>query len=127
MSSTLYHFGIKGMKWGIRRYQNKDGSLTAEGRQRYNDDYKRAHTGKKVSEMSDAELRTINNRLQMERQYANLTKKTSKGKQIVNQIVGIAGTISTIAGAYQTYKKYGTQAIEAIGDLVIDELKTKGI
>ena len=31
----LAHFGILGQKWGIRRYQNKDGSLTAAGRKRY--------------------------------------------------------------------------------------------
>lgn len=31
----LYHSGVKGMKWGVRRYQNKDGSLTALGRKRY--------------------------------------------------------------------------------------------
>lgn len=31
----LEHFGIKGMKWGIRRYQNPDGTLTALGKQRY--------------------------------------------------------------------------------------------
>lgn len=31
----LYHHGIKGQKWGVRRYQNEDGSLTAEGRSRY--------------------------------------------------------------------------------------------
>lgn len=30
----LYHWGIKGMKWGVRRYQNKDGSLTNAGKQR---------------------------------------------------------------------------------------------
>ena len=36
-SEELYHHGIKGQKWGRRRYQNKDGSLTAEGRKRYAD------------------------------------------------------------------------------------------
>ena len=35
MQYELYHHGILGMKWGIRRYQNKDGSLTAAGRKRY--------------------------------------------------------------------------------------------
>ena len=34
----LQHSGIKGMRWGIRRWQNKDGSLTPEGRKRYADD-----------------------------------------------------------------------------------------
>ena len=33
--SELQHHGILGMKWGIRRYQNSDGSLTAAGRERY--------------------------------------------------------------------------------------------
>ena len=35
---SLEHHGILGMKWGIRRYQNKDGSLTSAGRKRYNTD-----------------------------------------------------------------------------------------
>lgn len=34
-NDELYHHGTKGMKWGIRRYQNADGSLTNEGRLRY--------------------------------------------------------------------------------------------
>ena len=35
-SNELYHWGIKGQKWGIRRYQNEDGTLTEAGKKRYN-------------------------------------------------------------------------------------------
>lgn len=37
----LEHYGILGMKWGVRRYQNKDGSLTPAGKARYGDKYER--------------------------------------------------------------------------------------
>ena len=35
--SELKHYGVMGMKWGVRRYQNKDGSLTAKGKKRFAD------------------------------------------------------------------------------------------
>lgn len=42
MENELEHAGVKGMKWGVRRYQNADGSLTEEGKKRYGSDKKTA-------------------------------------------------------------------------------------
>ncbi len=43
----LYHHGIKGQRWGVRRYQNADGSLTAAGQKRYDRDVRENNAKKK--------------------------------------------------------------------------------
>lgn len=47
MEYEIYHSGVKGMKWGVRRYQNKDGSLTPEGKKRYDRDIAENNAKKK--------------------------------------------------------------------------------
>lgn len=90
----LMHHGIKGMKWYQRRYQNKDGSLTPQGRIRYGAVYQKGSKPatsssssekprkKSVSEMSDQELQAAINRKRLEQEYNRLyPQQISKGKK----------------------------------------------
>ena len=90
--STFEHFGIKGMRWGQRRYQNKDGSLTPAGKKRY--DYphqserkiQSANKPKPVSQMTDSELQRAISRKRLENDYAKLfPKKKSFGQKAVDK------------------------------------------
>ena len=110
----LKHYGVLGMKWGARRSRN-GGTV--------HDDYAKAHTKKNVKEMSDSELRSRNNRLQMEMQYSSLTKKKHTGSNVVKSLIATAGTIAAAEGAYKTYKGIANKAIDAIGDYVMSDLK----
>ena len=74
--NNINHSGIKGMKWGIRRYQNEDGSLTDAGKVRYNADLSK----KKVEKMSNDELNKANQRLSAERTYNMLVGKNYKNR-----------------------------------------------
>lgn len=49
MENELMHWGIKGMKWGVRRYQNRDGSLTPAGRKRYDKEMAKLKEEEKIA------------------------------------------------------------------------------
>ena len=122
----LCHYGIKGMQWGKRRYRNADGTLTPAGKKRYaepHEDYKKAHSGKSYKSMSNQELKDTNYRLNMEKQYKDLTRKKSKGKQALNSFIKGAGVLTATVAAYKTYEKYGTAALDKLGDFVLRDLK----
>ena len=73
----LTHWGIKGMKWGVRRYQNEDGSLTPAGKRRYNDD-NIAVAEKRVTQTRDA-LRKANSSGDINR-ISDASKKFQRAK-----------------------------------------------
>ena len=96
----LAHHGIKGQKWGVRRFQNEDGSYTEKGKKR-----------KKVSEMSDAELDRAIKRAKKEQEYKKYYKTNVKVPGFIkNALTGLATTALTAAvgyGAYKVINKYG--------------------
>ena len=53
-ADDLEHSGIKGMRWGVRRYQNKDGSLTPAGKKRYNQELANIRAAEKVLKTKQA-------------------------------------------------------------------------
>lgn len=53
-NGELYHHGIKGMRWGIRRYQAKDGSLTPAGKKRYNREMEKLKAREKIVKNKEA-------------------------------------------------------------------------
>jgi len=80
MSDYLKHYGVLGMKWGVRRYQNKDGSLTPEGKRRYRATSSDSATTKKVKKRSGSKIRKF-----LEKQTQNNVNRYMKKKDIQNQ------------------------------------------
>ena len=61
-TNVLRHHGIKGQKWGVRRFQNKDGSLTSAGKKRYRDDDIVIKKGTKQRHISEKRNIDLNDR-----------------------------------------------------------------
>ena len=106
-TDELYHHGVLGMKWGVRRYQNKDGSLTARGKKRRQmsaDEIEVNKLRKKKSyELSNAEIRKVNERKRLEAEYNKLNPgKLAAG---VTAVTGAIAVIGKIGGATDSINK----------------------
>ena len=109
-SDELFHYGVKGMRWGVRKStptsggtkKSKKKSLIAKmsdkkkkaKKEKTKEEAQEAEKKKSVKDMSDAELRAKISRLQLEKQYSDLSRQTepvSKGKKFVENIMTKSG------------------------------------
>lgn len=136
----LYHHGIKGQRWGIRRFQNKDGSLTPAGRRRYdepnvgrNNKQYADKVAKKAKDMGATVSRESKSkepkkhkipenkslhRLKLEEKYRNQgmsqeQAEQAAAKRIKTEALIAAAAVTTVAAcvAYNKYRDFNTDKI----------------
>lgn len=111
METYLMHHGIKGQKWGIRRYQNEDGSLTPAGKKRYYNVIDRNasyynHMGKAINSRIEGIRKSVTD------------SKASTGKKAINAIsyaVGNKGRASDSRIAAEYHKDLAGHARTKFG------------
>ena len=109
--NELYHHGIKGMKWGIRRYQNEDGTLTNAGKKRQEKYDKKAQKYYDKAERYQTKIESISVKNHSSRKVNKLEKKKKKalrdaelkkkGKLTNKEKAMIVG--AAVVAAYATY------------------------
>lgn len=119
----LAHYGVKGQKWGIRRYQNEDGTLKNPKRKPESSTWK----SKDASNLSDEELNRRNSRLQRENQYKQLTQsKTSKAMKWIGKTASailVATAIGAAKGKMGGVYKNGLDTVSAKASSLIDKFR----
>lgn len=102
--NELYHFGVKGMKWGVRKYQTKSGKLTKEGYEKYYTNGRINKAGKKARDKA--------------------RKNQALGRRNLGSSVG--GAVAGSLFAYNLGGKYTNQFIHQMGNIKITKMRHAG-
>jgi hypothetical protein len=114
MNNYLRHWGILGMRWGVRRSNPSESSSNRQSTKSQDHEQKVELKKKKISEMSNDELMALNKRMQLEKQYKDLASNDiSAGKKLVNSLLNTA------------VKEVENYAMKQVSNKVAEMLKAK--
>lgn len=102
--SYIVHSGIKGQKWGVRRYQNEDGTLTPEGEKRYNEEGSNRNQKRAENKVRDIERAKSEAKKSMDKKVSDLKVATvKKGYDTCDKMLDTSVKVSKTA-----YKTMGS-------------------
>lgn len=110
--SYLAHHGIKGQRWGVRRFQNEDGTYTAKGRNRRNENYSDKQYGRDKQVYGTLGARRINRNMNKGDMISTARSKEAERINKFREAGKYAGKVSSVAVGVATY--LGTDKIKSI-------------
>lgn len=104
-SNELAHFGIPGQKWGVRRFQNYDGTLTPEGKSRYYDSFT-AYQKKVYDSMPKGRRKRLDSKLEQGMSYTKAMQsiRDENNAEVKKALKIAAGVTLTAVAGYLAYR-----------------------
>ena len=117
-NNSLTHWGIKGMRWGVRRYQNKDGTYTDLGKRRYNKEADKA--GYTETSLHSNARYKIGKKGKVERYNADLDEwvksDLSANKRAADEASNMAGKLKKLNDDANRYRKVKPMDLSSMSD-----------
>ena len=106
----MYHYGIKGMKWGVRRFETKGGKLTPAGKKRYADDSVAEKKQLKIPDKKSQHRQNLEAKYQEKKGMSQQEAEQAAARRIRGEKYAVAAAAVTVAScvAYCKYKNYST-------------------
>ena len=108
----LYHHGILGQKWGVRRFQNEDGSLTSKGKSRYKDSGTQSGSAKQTNSDKPISKRTAALQ-ELNEKHEKFKRSVANGKSKVDKLL-------SRFEVYSLSRAMGHGKLKSIGKLMMD-------